>query len=75
MRNWLDDAVNLPESCEVRGRSALPFKQNKGCDEEATSDTRHEDNGVAVGAAGGGWSGGGVVAALGAALGEGWGGA
>jgi hypothetical protein len=51
--------------------SALPFKQNKRCDEEAAPGSGHEDDGMAVGTASSGWSGGGIVAALRAALREG----
>lgn len=52
-----------------RGRSALPLEDDKGRDEEAAGGHGHQDDGVAVGALGGGWRGGGVVEALGAALG------
>jgi len=51
--------------------SALPLQQNERCDEEAAPGSGHEDDGMAVGAAGNGRSGGGIVTALCAALREG----
>ena len=50
----------------------MPFEKDEGCDKEAAGSYGHQNDGVAVGALGGGWSGGGVVAALGAALSAGW---
>ena len=43
-------------------------EESYGGEEEGASGYDHEDDCVAVGSLGGGWSGGGVVAALGAAL-------
>jgi hypothetical protein len=49
----------------------VAFEQGEGGDEEASCSEGEEDDGVAVGSLGGGWCGGGVVEALGAALGMG----
>ena len=50
----------------------MAFEEGEGGEEEGSSGDDHEDDGVAVGSLGGGWSGGGVVAALGAALRVNW---
>lgn len=52
-------------------RSALSFEDDDGGEEEAGGTEGKQDDGVAVGPLGGWWSGGGVVLALGAALGAG----
>jgi len=49
----------------------VPLKQGDGGDEETPRGEREQDDGAAVGALCCGWSGGGVVEALGAALGVG----
>jgi len=53
----------------------LALQDDQGGEEEAASGDHHEEDGVAVGGLGRGWRGGGVVAALGAALSMGRGGA
>jgi hypothetical protein len=52
----------------------VALEEGEGCDEEASCGEGEEDDGVAVGSLGCGWCGGGVVEALGAALGVGGGG-
>ncbi|WP_325383633.1 hypothetical protein [Edaphobacter sp.] len=47
------------------------LKKGNSGDEESAGGPRHEDDGVAVGSLGGRGCGGGIVAALGAALREG----
>jgi hypothetical protein len=47
---------------------AVSFEDCEGCQEEAAGGEGEEDDGAAVGSLGGGWCGGGVVQALGAAL-------
>lgn len=56
---------------EASRRLVLPFEQNQRGDEEAAACACHEDDGVAVGSLCGWRRGGGVVAALRAALCEG----
>jgi hypothetical protein len=51
--------------------SAVASEKGEGGDEEASCGEGEEEDGVAVGSLGCGWSGGGVVEALGAALGVG----
>jgi hypothetical protein len=52
----------------------VAFEEGEGADEEASCGEGEQEDGVAVGSLRGGWCGGGVVLALGAALGMGWGG-
>ena len=52
--------------------SAVAFEEGEGGGEEASCSEGEEEDGVAVGSLGCGWGGGGVVEALGAALGVGW---
>jgi hypothetical protein len=49
----------------------VAFEEGEGCGEEASCGEGEEDDSAAVGSLGCGWSGGGVVEALGAALGVG----
>jgi hypothetical protein len=53
----------------------VAFEEGEGGGEEASCGEGEEEDGVAVGSLGRGWGGGGVVEALGAALGVGWRGA
>jgi hypothetical protein len=49
----------------------MSFEESEGCGEEASCGEGEQDDGAAVGSLGCGWGGGGVVEALGAALGVG----
>jgi hypothetical protein len=50
----------------------VAFEESEGGGEEASCGESEEDNGAAVSTLGCGWGGGGIVEALGAALGVGW---
>jgi hypothetical protein len=51
----------------------MAFEESEGGYEEAGCGEGQQDDGVAIGGLGFWWGGGGVVLALGAALGVGWG--
>jgi len=53
----------------------VTLEESEGGGEEASCGEGEEEDGVTVGSLGLGWGGGGVVEALGAALGVGWRGA
>lgn len=53
------------------GASALTLEKDEGGEEDGSCGAYHQDDGVAVCGLGGGWGGGCVISALGAALGMG----
>jgi hypothetical protein len=63
----------LPTSCSRRAEGLFAvvfFEEIEGAEEDGAGDEDEQDDGVAVGRLGLRWSGGGVVAALRAALGK-----
>jgi hypothetical protein len=61
--------------CDTDGASAVALEEGEGGGEEDSCGEGEQDNGVAIGLLSCRWGGGGVVEALGAALGAGWRGA
>ena len=64
--------LNAPQIYLYLSQLMITAEQRDRSEEEAASGNGHQGNRVAVGAAGGWRSGGGVIAALRAALGKGW---
>jgi hypothetical protein len=60
--------VSIAGELSAERASGLAFEQGYGAEEEAGGCENHENDRVAIGGLCSGWSGGGVVAALGASL-------